>query len=247
MSSEYHLLDTHCHVGSYEDPVSVLDQARAASVDVIAVTGDPGEYRLLRTRLGRRPGVQVAIGLHPLKAASLTRDDLARFFRLLPQSRWVGEVGLDFSRVGIATQRQQREVFEAVLTEAQPGHHPLTVHSRGAEEVVIKELTQARCPAVLHWYSGPLALVDDALAAGLYFSINPAMIRTKKISQLLALVPRDRVLLETDGPFAKLGARPAQPNHVRQVVQQLARVWGTSDRETSDLIVLNQRRILETI
>lgn len=77
-------------------------------------------------------------------------------------------------------------------TTCQPGQHPhLSVHSRGAEREVIRLLGDANLPAVLHWYTGPIGAVDDALAVGLYFSFNAAMTRPKRFASL-ALNDPDR-------------------------------------------------------
>jgi hypothetical protein len=65
----------------------------------------------------------------------------------------------------------------------------VTVHSRGAEAVVIQGLRTAGVAAILHWYTGPLGLIEEALAAGLYFSINPAMLRAEKGRKVIAAVP----------------------------------------------------------
>lgn len=238
------LLDTHCHVSAFRDPVSVLSAADEAGVAIVAVTEDPDEYRRLRTRLGQRDHVQVALGLHPLRAASFGPNDLARFFRLVPQSGWIGEVGLDYSRAGVATAKAHLRVFDVVLTEAQPGRHPLTVHSRGAEKDVIRLLNDAALPAILHWYTGPLNLIDDALQAGLYFSINVAMTRSPKFPSLIGALPRDRVLLETDGPYAKDGRRPAHPSGLGAVATALAHSWGLDLAESTRVVVANQDRFL---
>ncbi|WP_216725699.1 TatD family hydrolase [Streptomyces sp. CNQ-509] len=206
------LLDSHCHLTGYSDPVAVLRQATDASVDVVAVTEDPGEYRLLRTRLGRRPGVHAALGMHPLRARDFAPADLARFLRMPPEATWIGEIGLDYSPTGRKTRRAQLRVFETVLADPRARALPMTVHSRGAEEDTISRLAQASAAAaILHWYTGPLALVDEALAAGLWFSINPAMTASAKGRTLIDAVPADRILLETDGPFARQGRRPARP------------------------------------
>ncbi|MBO0885267.1 MAG: TatD family hydrolase [Mycobacterium sp.] len=160
------LLDTHCHVDGYSDPISVLDAAARAGVNVVAVTEDPGAYRRLRTRLGRRPGVQVALGLHPLRAAQVGQADLARFFRLLPQADWVGEVGLDFSRAGIATRKEQLRVLDTILADASALRRPITVHCRGAERDTVAHLEQAKpAAAVLHWYTGDAAHLNVTTAA----------------------------------------------------------------------------------
>jgi len=238
------LIDTHCHIDAYDNPLAVLDDARTAGIQVIAVTEDPGRYRLLRTRLGRREGVDVALGFHPLRAGGLSPHDLARFFRLLPQATWIGEIGLDFSRPGIATQKQQLRVFDAILADPQLRTRPVTVHNRGAERETITRLAQAQVTAILHWYTGPLAAVDDALAAGLWFSINPAMTRSRKAAALLQQLPAERVLLETDGPFARCGNRPASPTDLPGTLQHLALLWSTSVDQALTTVATNQQRLL---
>ncbi|MCV7419329.1 TatD family hydrolase [Mycobacterium yunnanensis] len=237
------LLDSHCHLGAYDDPVAVMDSAAAANVSLVAVTESPEEFRRLKTRLGRRPTIEVALGLHPLRAASFRPADIARFFRCMPQTRWIGEVGLDFSQHGIATKKHQLRVFDIVLTEAQPGRHPLTVHSRGAETEVVNLLSQVQLPAVMHWYTGPLKLVDDALAAGLYFSVNPAMTRSKRFASFIANVPADRILLETDGPYAKTSGRPAQPTDLKSLANQLAIAWQVAPVDAAQTLRRNHDRL----
>jgi TatD DNase family protein len=237
------VLDSHCHLSVYDDPVDILKTAESAEVSIVAVTEDPEEFRRLKTRLGKRPTVEVALGLHPLRAASFTPGDIARFFRCLPHTRWIGEVGLDFSRHGIETRKQQLRVFDTVLTEAQPGRHPLTVHSRGAEKEVIARLADAKLPAVLHWYTGPLTLIDEALAAGLYFSINPSMTRTTRFPSFFARLPTDRILLETDGPYSKTAGREARPTDLIPLVTKLADKWQIPPNEAATAFRRSHERL----
>lgn len=241
------LVDTHCHLADYPDPMGVLNAAAAADVAIVAVTEDPDQYRRLKLRLGVRPAIEVALGLHPLRAASFRPADLARFLRMVPTAGWIGEVGLDFSPVGEGTRKIQHRAFNTVLTEAQPGRHPLTVHSRGAAQEVIAQLADAKLPAVLHWYSGPLRLVDEALAAGLYFSINPAMTRTKKGAALIAALPPDRVLLESDGPYAVTRGRAARPDDLHHVVSTLAAAWTQRADVTAALLQTNLATLTKRI
>jgi TatD DNase family protein len=237
------LTDTHCHIDAYDNPVAVLEDAHRAGIHVIAVTEDPGKYRLLRTRLGRRDGLDVALGFHPLRAGNASPHDLARFLRLLPQATWIGEIGLDFSRAGVKTRKQQLRVFESILADPQVRTRPVTVHSRGAERETIAQLAQAQVSAILHWYTGPLAAVDDALAAGLWFSINPAMVRSTKAGPLLRRLPPERVLLETDGPFARSGSRSAVPSDLIGTLDHLARLWDISPGEARKAVAQNEQRL----
>jgi len=237
------LLDTHCHIDVYSDPVAVLNQAQAAGIHVVAVTEDPGRFRLLRTRLGRRDGIHLGIGLHPLRVTTRYRSDLDRLRRLLPDADWVGEVGLDFSKAGAATKTLQVEAFEALLAIDEVLRRPLTVHSRGAERDTITRLLQTNAVAVLHWYTGSIAFAEQAVTGGLWFSVNPAMIKSPRAGRLLGTIPPSHVVLETDGPFARCAGRPAHPTDLLAVAQHLAGIWGLPRESAVAQIGSNQQRL----
>jgi TatD DNase family protein len=147
---------------------------------------------------------------------------------MLPDARWVGEVGLDFPPgTGTAEKRRQRAAFDALLGHDQIQSKLLTVHSRGAAREIVTMLAGATCRAVLHWYSGTAGIADEALAAGLWFSANPAMIRSARGRRLIAMIPPERILCETDGPYCRNGSRPAEPADVVAVTDALAATWDT--------------------
>lgn len=220
------ILDTHCHVDTYPDPRSVLAEADAAGVDVVAVSETPEAYRRLRTRLGRMAGVSVALGLHPASSAAAAPGQLDRFLRMLPDAPWIGEVGLDFAP-GADRRERARQVtaFTAVLDHRMSRAKPMTVHSRGAAKEVVQMLTEAGQRAVLHWYSGDFTTADNALAAGLWFSANPSMMRSAKGRALIDRIPSERILCETDGPYCRTGSRPARPVDAVVVARALAERW----------------------
>jgi TatD DNase family protein len=234
------LIDTHCHVDAYPTPAAVLAAARDVAVRVVAVTEVPGGYRRLHTRLGSRSGVDAALGFHPLRVGATATQDLTHFLRLLPTASWVGEIGLDFSRADARTRRTQLQVFEGILADPHLQHLPTTVHSRGAEGETIGRLAQARTRAVLHWYSGSLGHVDDALNAGMFFSINPSMLRSNKGASLLRHLPRARVLLETDGPYSRFNNKTATPADLVPAIGQLAQLWDMAAVDARRIVVHNQ-------
>ncbi|MDP9260582.1 MAG: TatD family hydrolase [Actinomycetota bacterium] len=232
-------VDAHVHIDRYPRPPEVLEDASTAHVVCVAVTETPRDFEMLSLRAGKRPGLCVALGAHPLRASSLTSEELKRFTTLLAGVDYVGEVGLDGSREGRATLRVQRRVFEQVLASPGITERVLTVHSRGAEPETIEALEQAGATAVLHWYSGALKHAEVALQAGLYFSINAAMLRSQKAAKLFAALPRDRVLTETDGPYAKIGGRASVPADVPRIVADLAGVWSCTAEEAREQIWAN--------
>lgn len=227
-------VDTHCHLDKFEDSTRTLDDAK--STLVVAVTELPSQYRLLSARFRSDGRVRLALGLHPLRAATAGAFEEGLLIRELEWTDYVGEIGLDFSREGSSSRLAQLRVFDRILAEPTLRRKIVTVHSRGAEFDVVERLRDARIPAILHWYSGPGRLVDRALEAGMYFSINPAMTRTQRGRLLVAALPSDRVLTESDGPFAKVGGRPATPRDMVALVAELASRWGATDVEARQVV-----------
>jgi TatD DNase family protein len=80
----------------------------------------------------------------------------------------------------------------------------------------------------MHWYSGSFRDLNEALDAGFYFSINPAMTRSGKGREIIARLPRERVLLESDGPYARVHGRPSTPTDILLVRDYLAADWGAT-------------------
>jgi TatD DNase family protein len=237
------LVDTHCHIDAYPDAADVLASAASAGVEVVAVTNTPDAFNRLATLLPRSGPALPALGLHPLHARQLGMPGVLRFSRLAARAAWIGEIGLDFSPAGRSTRAMQLAVFEALLALPQLRDRPVTVHSRAAERETIQRLGDAGIRAILHWYTGSLTVADDALAAGLSFSVNRAMVASAKGRVLLSRLPHDRVLLETDGPFARLAGRPCVPAALPGLADDLARLWNMTPGYVRDTITDNQRRL----
>lgn len=239
-------VDAHCHVDRFPDPVRLLRAAQDADVVTVAVTELPSAYQRLELLLRGAKHIRLALGLHPLRAGKISALELRLLARLLPQAAWIGEVGLDFSRAGVHTRTRQVELFEHLL--ALPGIETkrLTVHSRSAEHETIARLAASRVRAVLHWYTGPLGALDDALAAGMFFSVNPAMLTSPNGRRILAAIPVARVLTETDGPYTNVSKRPAEPRDIPWLVERLASVWDLEPDQAAAQIAANWTTFNET-
>jgi len=166
-----------------------------------------------------------------------------RFFSSLGQTDYVGEVGIDGSRQGKPTERRQIELFDRVLAEPRIKEKVLTVHSRGAEKRVVDRMEKASVRGILHWYTGSLSVAERALAAGFYFSVNPSMTRSKGGRRLLQLLPPDRVITETDGPYSRVGSRQSRPTDVSLVVEVISAMWGIPLTDAAQVIIQNLGRL----
>ena len=234
-------VDTHCHLDLFRDPQRALDDA--PQTVVVLATELPSQYRLLAVRFRGNRQVRVALGLHPLRAATATALEVSQFVRQLPNAEYVGEVGLDFSAHGRDTKAEQLKLFDRLVAQPSFRYKIVTVHSRGAEGAVIERLKSVGVPGILHWYTGPSRLVAEALAAGLYFSINPAMLRTEKGRALIAALPHERTLTESDGPFAKVRGHQAGPADMASLVMEVARIWGIEPDDARRQMYDNMARL----
>jgi TatD DNase family protein len=224
--------DAHCHIDLYRDYREQLSTIAERRIDTIAVTNAPSVFAACQRLASNSPYAHVAIGLHPELAIDRGKE-LRILLALLTEVQIVGEVGLDFVTRDITIRNEQTRIFEAVLQGcASSGGKVLSVHSRGAAREVI-DLISAYKPntTILHWYSGPVKLIDRALAIGCYFSVNPAMTKSERGREIIRAIPRDRVLIETDGPFMQIEGRPAEPSDGWNVIEYLAQLWSASTTE----------------
>lgn len=218
------MIDTHCHLDLYERPTDVADRANRAGVLTVAVTNLPSAFDRANPHVRQFKNLRLALGLHPILVTQHTAER-ARFEELIESTSYIGEVGLDFSPEGAARDLQV-ESFRFVLKVLRGKQKFVTVHSRRAEAAVLDLLEEeGRSPVVFHWFSGTIAVLRRALARGHFFSINPAMAGSPNGKKIIAALPPERVLTETDGPFVQVGGRPAVPSDVGLVEEYLAAVW----------------------
>jgi TatD DNase family protein len=237
----------HCHLDRYRDPAKVASEAAKAGVNIIAVTNLPSHFQQGRTPVAALKNVRLSLGLHPLLAPH-SASEKALFVQLASATSYIGEVGLDFSKEGVATKAAQIESFEHVLEVIEKQGKVISIHSRGAEEAVLQRLKLGRIEtAVFHWFSGPESTLIQVVDTGHYVSVNGAMLDSKRMKPLIASLPKSCLLLETDGPYTKTGSTPARPAHLRQVIAELAVLWNCSSSDVELQLATNFRTLLSRL
>jgi TatD DNase family protein len=239
------LIDTHCHVDQFPSPEDVVRECEKNALRVVAVTYLPSHFAIAADRLRGHKFVMPALGMHPLFAEKGLRE-LAAFKRLACHANFIGEIGLDFSRQGDGIEDHPvSAVFEEVLAAIRDRPRFITLHSRGAEAAVLDGLRRHGIKAaVFHWFSGSAKVLDDLFTEGHFVSINPAMLSSASGQRVIARSPRDRILVESDGPFAKLEGQVCRPASVAVVYQNLAARWNVSHEGAAAYVKVNFERIL---
>lgn len=232
--------DTHCHLDLYPNPYQVALDTEKAGILTIAVTNLPSAYFAAKPHMRRFRSLKLAIGLHPLLANEHSTQEKQLFQDGLKETRFVGEVGLDFSKHGIETKERQLESFRFVLSNLKKTNCFVTIHSRQAEATVFQLLTEFQVsPVVFHWYSGPEQIIDKIAEAGHFFSINTAMLMSKKGQKIANRIPKERLLTETDGPFVKIKKRTVVPDDVVIVHKYFSDLWNCRLKDVTSLLDKN--------
>ena len=241
-------VDFHAHLDLYPDLAETIRRCDAEEVATLAVTTTPRAFpRNLELAKGSA-FVQVAIGLHPQLVAE-RGSEISIFEDLLPETRYVGEVGLDASPRHYRSFDQQKMIFERVLRRcARAGDKVVSVHSVRAAKHVLDMIETCLPPergkVVLHWFTGNVSDARRAVELGCYFSVNERMFANSKGQTLVKTIPQDRLLTETDGPFVERDGRPVTPGDVRPVLDALGSALTYERGEVVRLINRNLRYLL---
>ncbi len=230
------LIDCHCHLDLYPEPALVAASLREPCL-VLSVTTTPSAWRGTFALGSRVTGVHTGLGLHP-QLAEERAGEFALMESLVGAAEFLGEVGLDGSAELRKTRPHQERLFNSILDLAtRAGGRVLSIHSRRAAEQVTSRLRafpDAGTP-ILHWFSGNLKELRLAIEIGCWFSVGPAMLRSRRGRGLVEQMPRERVLPETDGPFAlDVAGRPLHPTNAREVQAGVAELWGESVEVVAD-------------
>jgi TatD DNase family protein len=235
------MMDLHCHVDLYPDHQEVLNDIKSSNYYVLSVTTVPSAFEGTVQLTSGIKHCKTALGLHP-QLAHLRKNELSLFDKLVDRTRYIGEIGLDGSKGYADYFNDQLEVFTHILKKCEGFDDKiLTIHSLNATDEVLEQLKlhPNAGTAILHWFLGTKKQVVEAVELGCFFSIGPAMITSARGKKVISWIPQERVLLETDGPFAKVNGELIFPSNVDLVIDYLASEWGVSKSQVVKLLLGN--------
>jgi TatD DNase family protein len=243
------VVDNHCHLDIADGP----DGDWLATGDALAAAAAVGVTRIVQIGCdlpGARWAVQAAaehpalvagVALHPNEAPRLEREgrleeSLAEIERLASSSdrvRAVGETGLDYYRTGEEGRAAQQRSFRRHIELATRLDRTLVIHDREAHADVLRILDEEGVPErfVMHCFSGDAAFARECLDRGgwLSFAGTVTFKNAEPLREALRVVPRDRVLVETDAPYLTPMPHRGRPNAsylVPLTVRSMARSRG---------------------
>ena len=244
------MIDSHCHLAdeAFENDLeTVTARARDAGVRgalcVLDATKSDEAIRATRV-VAAWPAVRFAVGVHPHQAGVFTDrlDDVTTHLRAAIDARSgtvaVGEIGLDY-HYDFAPREVQREVFRRQIRVAVESGRPIVIHTREADNDTIALLTEegaATVTGVVHCFTGDAAMATRIVGLGLHVSFSGIVTfkAAESVRAAAAVVPDDRLLVETDAPYlapVPLRGRRNEPAWVGRVAETLAQVRGSTPED----------------
>ncbi len=230
------LIDTHAHLDMpplSSEPEEVMTRARSQGISQVITIGIDPESSGRAVDLARNlTGVYAAVGIHPHDALKTTDQELSRIAALAREQVVVawGEIGLDFVK-DYSPRGIQLSVFRSQLEMASAAGLPVIIHDRGAHEDVLEILQEykGRISGVIHCFSGDIKVARKVLDLGFHLSVTGVVTFPKAddLREVVAYVPLDRLMLETDSPFLSpvpFRGKPNEPVRVLYVARKVAEI-----------------------
>lgn len=225
------LIDFHFHIDYYEDYKKKYEDINKNKIYTLCVTNMPELYGVIRDIFEETKYIKFALGFNPQLAES-EKFNKKIFNKYLNSTKYIGEVGLDYSNRYIGSKEKQIEIFEYICSVASNKNKILSVHSRNSEDDVLAILSKNNIKnAVFHWYTGKLTTLDKIIDGGYYLSINYEMLKSKKGLSIIKRIPLDRILVESDGPFTKVENKVCEPQNLHLIYEKLNEILSVDSKK----------------
>lgn len=239
-------VDTHCHLDFdwfSEDRDQVVERAARGDVKRIIVPAIDLQNCAAVLKLAEcYAGVFAAVGVHP-NSSSNWRDAWLNDLRSMAQHEKVvaiGEIGLDYYRDSSPKEMQKRALVGQLALAAEL-KLPVILHNRESSDDLLhilahSPLSEQERRGVLHSFSADRDAARKALDLGYYLGFTGPLTYKKadELRQVAAMVPQDRLLLETDAPFLapqKYRGKRNEPSYVTLIAERMAAVRGVDVAE----------------
>jgi len=234
-------IDSHAHLDMEQfdaDRDEVVRRAVYADVRQVVTVGIDVASSLNAISLAKTYApVFAAAGIHPHNADAADTQDLKRIESISAGEKViaVGEIGLDFYR-NLSSKSKQKECFRRQLDIAVRYQLPAVIHVRESYEEVLEVLSyfnKSSLTGVIHCFSGTIDLAQAFIKMGFFISISGTVTFAKSshLHEVVAGIPLDKMLLETDSPFLSpvpYRGKRNEPSRVVHTAQKIADIRGIS-------------------
>lgn len=224
------LIDTHFHLDKYRNHKSIYDYINIKRQYTLCVTCSPGVFLSCKKLYPETKYVKFGLGIHPSEIVDAEKS-IFEFDACIDQAHYIGEIGLDYAKQK-ANRNEQMKVLRHVF-EVQARRNLLaTIHVKNAEDDIIGLLREyPSSKRIIHWFTGTESQMMNILDMGCFFSVNASMIQSKSEVKLISQIPRERLLIESDGPYSKVNGKRYSPEHLEETYRIIESALQITDLE----------------
>lgn len=248
------IFDTHAHYDDAafaEDREAIFEQFPYAGIEMVCDAASTIESIDAVLDLAHTHDfIVAAIGVHPEECEPMTDETLDRIRELCkdPKVVAIGEIGLDY-HWPTPEKDLQKEWFEKQILLAQEVKKPIVVHSRDAAQdtlEIMKKTHAGRTGGVIHCFSYSVEMAQAFLKMGFFIGVGGVVTfkNARKIREVVAAVPLERIVLETDCPYMAPTPHRGERNsslYLPLIARQIAAIKGISTEEVIDQTWKNAR------
>ncbi len=247
------IFDSHAHYDDERfnsDRNELLEKLFENGVTGIVNCGSDLKSSITSLNLATKfPNIYAAVGVHPHEAESVGKNDLLLIADMLndKKSVAVGEIGLDY-HYDFSPRDIQKEVFEKQLQLAKETDMPVIIHDREAHEDTMELLKKYRPKGVVHCFSGSAEMAKEVVKLGMYIGLGGAVTfkNAKKPVSVAAVVPEDKLLIETDCPYMAPVPHRGERNDsslIPYVAEVIASIRGITAQQVLDITSKNAKEL----
>ncbi|MGD9808536.1 MAG: Qat anti-phage system TatD family nuclease QatD [Deferribacterales bacterium] len=239
------MIDFHTHLDLYTNALAILPKVNKCNLFTLAVTTSPRAWVMANKYFQPYKNIHVALGLHPENIIN-KQNEIDYFIKSIESTKYIGEIGIDGSSKNKHSLPKQESFFERVIAQSQKFKGKIfSIHSRGAAAKVLDILESYPNSGkyVLHWFTGTTKQLSKAIDMGCYFSAGPVMTQSKNGQQILNMIPKDRIVPESDGPFVRFNNDPIMPWDAILIKDYLCRQWQYTEKQVISVFRQNLKNI----
>lgn len=253
------IFDSHAH---YDDPCFAEDRnllfnalSHNGIAGIITCGCDPESSRTAMHLAEQNGAVYFSAGIHPGSAEYVEKNGLSNCLNeiktLLSHKKCVaiGEIGLDYYWVK-ENAPLQKQIFSGQLALSKESGLPVIVHDRDAHADTLELLKQYTPNGVVHSFSGSPEMAQELFGLGMYIGISGVLTfkNARRLPQVVAEMPLDRFLLETDAPYLAPVPFRGKTNHSAMIyfsALKIAEIRGISVEKVLEHALENTKKLYQ--
>lgn len=248
-----HIFDSHAHYDDErfsEDVYELLDALPEKGVSGVISCGVNAESTRFAQALAQKyKYIYAAAGFHPLNLEDVPENAESVLRELLkdPKTVAMGEIGLDY-HYEKESRTEQLALFEMQLRLAKELDLPVIVHDREAHEDTLRLLKEIQPTGVVHCFSGSVEMAKEILKLGMYIGLGGAVTFKNAVKpvEVAAMVPAERLLLETDAPYmtpVPFRGKRCDSSLIAYTAARIAEIRGVDTQALCTQTEINTRRL----